>query len=520
MDVVFDVLVRGGMVVDGTGRPGRPADVAIRGDRVAAVQPLPAAEAETVIDAAGRVVAPGFIDVHVHSEVALRAGPHRYGGVLQGVTTQLLAPDGFGWAALPPAAAAALWQATRFAYGDATLRLDWPTPESYLAEFAGCIPANVLPQVPHCAVRLAAMGWAPRRARADELAAMERGVRAWMEAGAAGLCLGLEYQPSAAADTEELIALARVAAAYGGVYAAHIRQRERGVAGAWRETMEIGRQAGVPVHISHTFVNDVTEPLLEEAAGQVDLTFESYLYPAGCTHLVLMLPQWAQAGGPQALQRRLRDPGLRPAIAAALEEALGEGAARGARGVFAATASGRHIGCSVQEAAAAAGLPLGEFAVRTLEEEDYTLLVWHHGGTEAEHTEVLRRTIRHGRMMVASDGIYHGARPHPRGYGCFSRVLRLAVRELNAVPLEEAVRKMSAIPAERFRVPDRGVLAPGAAADVVVFDPATVADRATWEEPYREPVGVDAVLVNGQVVVAGGRPTGRLPGRVLRRRGA
>jgi N-acyl-D-amino-acid deacylase len=519
--VDFDLLIRGGLIVDGSGRtPAHPADIGIRGDRIAAIGPLPTARAATVVDAAGHAVAPGFIDVHVHSEIALLGGPHRYGGVLQGVTTHLTAPDGFGWAPLAHDRAQELWEATEFAYGKpyADLALDWPTPEAYLDIFRGNTPANVVPQVPHCAVRLAAMGWEARAARPEEIEAMRAGVRRWLEAGAVCLCLGLEYQPSAYADTRELIELSKVAAEYGAIYAAHIRIRESSVQAAWRETMEIGREAGIPVHISHTAVNDVTEPLLEEAARTCDLTIESYMYPASCTHLVMMLPNWAQGGGPAGIRRRLRDSEARKQMAAALEDHLLAGSERGARAVFAANQTGRYIGMSVPEAAEAAGLPLGEFALRTLEEESpYALMVYHQGGTPAEHAALVRRTFRHPRMMVASDGIYHGQRPHPRGYGCFARALRLGVRELGAVSLEEAVHRMTAFPAERFRIPDRGLLKEGYAADVVVFDPASVADGASFEEPYAEPVGVDAVLVGGQVVVDHGRPTGRLPGRVLRR---
>ncbi len=516
----FDLLIRGGTVIDGSGRtPAHPADVGIAGGRITAIGRLDGSRAATVIDAAGRAVAPGFIDVHVHSEVALLGGPHRYGGVLQGVTTHLTAPDGFGWAPLPHQQAVELWEATEFAYGKADLALDWPSPEAFLDIFRGNTPANVVPQVPHCAVRLAAMGWEARTARPEELDAMRAGVRRWLEAGAVCLCLGLEYQPSAYADTHELIELSKVAREYDAIYAAHIRIRETSVARAWRETMEIGRQAGIPVHISHTAVNDVTEPLLEEAARTCDLSFESYMYPASCTHLVMMLPNWAQGGGPAGIRRRLRDSETRKQMADALEQRVREGAERGARAVFAANQTGRYIGLSVPEAAAAAGLPLGEFALRTLEEESpYALMVYHQGGTAEDHAALVRRTFRHGRMMVASDGIYHGQLPHPRGYGCFARALRLGVRELGAVSLEEAVHKMTAVPAERFRVPERGLLKEGYAADVVVFDPATVADRATFEQPYGEPVGVEAVVVNGQVVVRGGVPTGALPGRVVRRR--
>lgn len=513
----FDILIRNGTVVDGSRtQRARRADVGIQGDRIAAIGPLAGSTARLEIDAAGKVVSPGFIDVHVHSEIELLGGPRRYGGLLQGVTTQLTAPDGFGWAPLDPAAARQLWESTRFAYGEADLQVGWPTPDSYLALFAGNTPANIVPQVPHCAVRMAAMGWAARPANPDELATMKRHLRAWMEAGAVCLNVGLDYQPSAFATTQELVELSRVAREYNGIYAAHVRYNDAGQEQAWRETMTIGQQADIPVHISHESVTDLTEPLLDEAQSLCDLTFESYLYPAGCTHLAMMLPIWAQAGGPDGILQRLRDPKLREPLAAHLEQALRAGSADGAKPVFAATQTGRYIGLSVFEAADAEGEPLGEFALRILEEEHpYALMIYHRAGSSEHHRKVAWRTLRHPRMLVASDGIYHGPHGHPRGYGCFAQVLRL-VRETGAIPLEEAVYKMSGFPAERFRIKDRGFLRPGLGADVVVFDPKQVTDRSTWDDPFRGPEGIDAVMVNGELVVDRGVPTGRLPGRVLR----
>jgi N-acyl-D-amino-acid deacylase len=343
--------------------------------------------------------------------------------------------------------------------------------------------------------------------------------RAWLEAGAVCLNLGLDYQPSAFADTRELIELSRLAREYGAIYAAHARYNDLGSAGAWRETMEIGRAADVPVHVSHERVDEITAPLLEEAARTCDLTFESYLYPAGCTHLALLLPNWAQAGGLAAFRRRLCVPEARQRMRDALDRSLTEAEARGDRPVFAVTPTGRYVGRSAFEVAAATGESLGDFALRVLDEEDpYALMVYHQGIASEQFDEIVRATIRHPRMMVASDGIYHGAQGHPRGYGCFVRVLRHCVRELGAVSLEQAIYKMSGFPAERFRIKGRGLLRTGYAADVVIFDPATVADRATWAEPRLEPVGIDRVLVNGQAVVEQGRPTGRLPGRIVRPR--
>jgi N-acyl-D-amino-acid deacylase len=281
--------------------------------------------------------------------------------------------------------------------------------------------------------------------------------------------------------------------------------------------MEIAEQSGIPVHISHEQVTPITAPLLEEAARRCDLTFESYLYPAGCTHLALTLPIWAQAGGPDGIRERLQDPVARGRIREHLDQQF-NGNPRRSRPVFVHTQTGRFIGQSIHEAAADAGVDVADFALTVLEEEHpYALMVFHHGTTPEEQETAIRNTIRHPAMMVASDGIYHGISGHPRGFGTFARVLRLCVREMEAVSLEDAVRKMSGFPAERFRISDRGLLREGYGADVVIFDPELVADRATWDEPRLEPVGIDRVIVNGQSVVEAGRPTGTLPGKVLRR---
>jgi len=522
----FDTLIKNAVVIDGSNGPDARRDnggVAISNGRIAALldaNELAHVTADEVVDAAGMVVAPGFIDVHIHSEIALINGsdPDRYGALKQGVTTHLLAPDGFGWAGLSPDRARELWRYTLFCYGESDVSLDWQTPEEFLNIFRGRTPANVVPQAPHCAIRLAAMGWEPRFATEDELDAMRRSTRTWMEAGAVGIALGLDYQPSACADTRELIELCKVVREYGGIYAAHVRYNGLGRPGAWRETMEIGEKADIPVHISHEFVTDETEPLLEEAAKRCDLSFESYVYPAGCTHLTLTLPLWAQAGGPEGVKRRLRDSETRRRMAAALEATLRARIEAGGNAVFAANQTGRYIGMGIADAAREADKSLGEFAVDILEEEDpYALMIYHHEGDEERHQRMVRNTYAHPRMMIASDGVYHGERPHPRGWGCFAKALRMGVRELGVLSLEEAIYKMAGFPAERFGIKDRGFLRKGYGADLVVFDPNVVADRSTWDEPRLEPLGIDRVMVNGEWVVNQGRPTGKLPGRVLTR---
>lgn len=513
----FDVLIRNGKVVDGTGAPAYLADVGIRGDTIAAIGDLSASAAGEDINAQGHIVAPGFIDVHIHSEIQLMDAHNdvRYGSVLQGVTTHLTAPDGFGWSRLTKAQSQELWPAHEFANGPAELSMNWPTPQDYLAEFSGKTPVNVVPQVPHCAVRFGVMGWSTSPANDEQLQEMRTAVADWMEAGARALNLGLDYQPSAFSDTRELVELSKVAASYGGIYAAHIRYNDYGRAKALEETFQIGEQAGIPVHVSHEHVNDETRDIFRDGMERCDFSFESYLYPASCTHLALTLPIWAQAGGPSALATALSDPVARERCVDFLEARLGRNGSRD-HAVFLDTPSGRWIGESIQDIADAKGMPVGEFAVQALlEEQPYALMLYFRGTPPDEVAQINRDTIQHPRMMVASDGMYHGASAHPRGFGTFAAVLQRDVRKTAAVSIEDAVRKMSGFPAERFGIRDRGILKEGLAADIVIFDADTVRSNATFADPRDLPEGVDRVLVNGVTVAIGKSPTGALPGKVV-----
>jgi N-acyl-D-amino-acid deacylase len=343
-------------------------------------------------------------------------------------------------------------------------------------------------------------------------------LRQWLDAGAVGINTGLDYPPAAHSTTRELVELAKVVAAHDGVYASHMRYQGLGRPDALREAAEIGRQASLPINVSHESIDDTTEPVHETARKDVDFAFDWYVYPAGSSHLLVNMPPEDQVGGIDGVLARLGDPSTRARFAALAEDYLTGAYATGAREYFSDTPSGRHIGRSIAEIATERGRPLGATAVDLLEEEaPDALLVFRRGMSEEQFDRLARRTITHPGYTVASDGIYHGARPHPRGFGCYARFLREWVREKRVVTLEDAIRKMSGGPAERFRIRDRGRIAEGLAADLVILDPETVSDHATWEEPRLRPTGIDAVLVNGRVVVEGGNATGELPGRVVRR---
>jgi N-acyl-D-amino-acid deacylase len=346
-------------------------------------------------------------------------------------------------------------------------------------------------------------------------------VQEWLDAGAVAFNTGLDYQPTAFADTRELIELSKVAAAAGAIYAAHIRYNIIGRDAAWRETFDISQQAGIPSHISHENVDDITRPLLEAAADTVDVTFESYMYPAGCTHLAMTLPTWAQAGGCDGVMQRLEDPEIRRELTQFLQDSLTTGEGRPGKLTIAANQSGRHIGRTLGEVAEEEGLPMGEAAMKMLiAEHPYALMVYHRNYGQDVADVIAKETFRHPAMMVASDGIYHGTFSHPRSNGCFARAIRYGVRELGAVTLEEAVYKMSGFPATRFRIANRGFLCEGYAADLVLFDEQTIADGSTWENPLESPVGIELVMVGGVPVVKQNVPTGAQPGQVLRRQDA
>jgi N-acyl-D-amino-acid deacylase len=522
------------MVVDGSGGPRRPADVALRGDRIAAVGDLAEWRADEQLKVAGLLVAPGFIDMHTHSDLSLLLNPKAESKLRQGVTTEVIGQCGFS----PAPAPAERRDAIRAHFGDWGRKVRW-TWESF-ADYLDALrhrptSVNVVPVVGHGICRLGAMGEDRRAPTASELEHMTSAVRAAMEEGAFGVSTGLVYAPGMFAESDELVAVAAAAASASGIYFTHIRGEADTLLKAIAEAVAIGRRAGAPVHISHLKADGsrnwgrTAEALgrIEEASGSgLDIGFDVYPYTAWNTSLAQMLPAWAREGGGEGLISRLRDPVLRLKLLAELAAAADADAGRWERRILAsvATDGNRPLqGKTIAAIAAQRGAsPEGAVIDLLIEERGNAGMVGF-GMCEDD----VRRVLCHPLAVIGSDsaacapyGVLGEGHPHPRTYGTFARVLGRYVREEKVLRLEDAVAKMSSRPATRLGLADRGGIAPGMAADIVVFDPSTVSERAGYQDPHQYAVGVRYVVVNGVIELDGDRHQGRHPGRVLERPGS
>lgn len=509
----FDVLIRGGLLVDGTGSPAVPGDVGIVGDRITAVGRLDGATGTVVLEAGGKAITPGFIDPHGHAELVRLGGIDQFCGIQQGVTTELLSPDGFSWAPMSPSRMKEMRDYLQVFYGDPDLSWDWRTVAEYLSVFRGRVPGNLVPQVPHVAIRVEAMGWESRAATEAELAYMKQMTREWLDAGAVALAVGLEYQPTSSSPFDELVELSKLVAERGGIYVTHQRGYWPRLEQGTHETYRIGQAAGIPVHISHLAVEERTVALLDEGvASGVDLSFDLYPYAAACTHLMMMLPDWAQAGGYATVMARLADPGQRALMR---DETAHRVAERGDI-VLAGVENGSELeGRVLSDLAQEAGMADVDYLFDLLLNHSGRVLALYHWEARLDREGIVRRSLAHPLYVACTDGIFPGSRPHPRGFGSFARVVGEYVRN-GTLTLEQAVRKVTGYTAERLRVPERGFLRAGLAADVVVFDPAAIVDRATFANGRQAPEGIDHVLVNGRLALTDGKPTGLLAGRVVK----
>jgi dihydroorotase/N-acyl-D-amino-acid deacylase len=499
----YDLIIRNARIVDGTASPWYRGDIAVRGDTIALIAPRIDAQATRVIDVGGLVAAPGFIDIHTHARRGIFEVPTADNYVRQGVTTLVEGPDGGSPIPLGPFLQKV--EATRI------------TPN--FASFIG-----------QGSVRSSVMGEVDRAATPAELEKMKALVREGMEQGAFGLSSGLFYVPGAFTPTEEVIELAKVAGQMGGIYISHMRDEAKGLAESVRETIAIGERGGLPTQITHHKVvgkkywggSAGTLRQVDEARARgVDATIDQYPYTASATSIAAaLLPSWAQEGGRDATLKRLKDPATRAKIKAESATII-----RDERG----GGDPRNVAVSAcQFDPALAGKNLAQITEQrgqavTIENAAETAIwIVEQGGCQgifhAIGEQDLERILVHPATMIASDGevpIFGRNVPHPRSYGTFARVLGVYVRDKKLLSLETAVQKMSALPAQRLGLTDRGVLRTGMKADIAVFDPARVRDTATFEKPHAYAEGVTHVIVNGQVAFENGKMTAARPGRIL-----
>ena len=513
---MLDWLLTSGTVIDGTGSPGATADVGIADGRIVAVGSLAGRQARRTVDVTGSVVCPGFIDVHSHSEFSLLRGDDVDARLRQGITTDLLAPDGFAYAPASPSRLPDLLAYLEVFNGAPDDSWRWSGPEEYLALFDGRVGINVVPQVGFLAVRAEAVGWEPRPAIPSEIRHMQELTRQGMDTGASGIQVGLDYFPAGNATTDELIAVARVVAEYGGVYSSHVRGIRGDVAAGVEEALRVGRETGVAVHISHLFGSDELYRLLTDARDEgVDVTFDAYPYMAASSHLAFCLPPWFDDGPPERLISKLGDPAVRAAVAPHIEEFYSSFVPSPEHANFSALPDGpyRHLqGRRLSDAIGPVAPTLADVVCTLLAECRLRVLMVYRWDDEAK----LRRAMTHPLGMVGSDGLFRGTHPHPRGFGAHARVLADLVRARGWLELPDAIRRMTSMPAERYGLADRGVIRPGAAADVTVFDPDRIQDRATFENGRATAEGVSHVFVNGKAAIDGGRLSNMSAGRVLR----
>jgi len=526
-----DVLIEGGTLVDGTGAPGRPGSLAIIGDRLRVLRPDAADRPESigrVINARGKVVAPGFIDLHSHAGLMILADPRHEPKVRQGVTTEIVGVDGLSYAPLPSRADLdALIEMNAGLDGAPKIAADWDSVAAYLERFDGTVAVNIGLLIGNSALRISRLGWDNVPADAAALTDMRAMLREAMEAGALGVSSGLDYPPGAYATTDELAALTAAASAHGGFYHTHVRYPlgDRYL-DPFREAIEIGRRGGGPVHITH-FYHRQTHPggperllqLVDDARAEgLDVTFDTYPYEWASTRLLIQLPQWIQEGGPAPLMERLADRVARERLRDELRErgaayTSPAGWADVRLGYFANPDNLRWESKTLADVMSDRGTDAVDTMCDLLLSEDLRV----NQVTSGPWTNTMHHFVVHPVGMFGTDSTFVGAKPSPRTYGSFPRVLGEFVRDRALLGLEEAVRKMTSAPAARLGLTDRGRLSDGLAADVVVFDPATVQTNATYDEPRRYPDGIDYVIVNGVIVVDRGEHTGALPGRVIRR---
>ena len=517
---MHDLCIRDALIVDGSGSPGVRGDLAVDGSLIVAAGRVEGGAARE-IDAAGRVLAPGFIDVHTHSDLLLLDRPDHQPKVRQGITTELTGLDGIGYAPLAAGDRQAFLDYFDALNGQPDVDGPWETVGGWLDSFDRAVAINVAHHLPHGCVRAAVLGWEDRPATPEELAQMRQITDDAMRDGAAALSTGLDYAPCSFSNTEELAAISEVAGRYNAPYVAHMRS-ELGRRSAIRETLEVGRRARCPVHISHfNSLDNSWWVNLDEAERGLDLgvsvSFDTYAWPAGSTLLHFSFPDWALDGGVPAMLERLEDSEIRERIEAEMrspDSARHTDFANVRLASVPSTANKHMEGRFITDVAKERGVAPETLLVDLVRaERGVVAAVIHNSATDADFETIMR----HPAHMCSTDALLTGGSPHPRTFGTYPRFLGRFVRDRGALSLEQMIRRMTSAPARRFGLVDRGLIQPGMAADLVLIDMPRVKSNATFDNPTRYPDGIDMVIVNGEVVVDHGRHTGATPGRGLRR---
>jgi N-acyl-D-amino-acid deacylase len=499
----YDLVIRNGRIVDGSGAASFTGDVAISGDTIVAIGPNLNGEAATVIDARGEVVSPGFIDLHTHARRGIFDVPTAENYVRQGVTTIFEGPDG----------------SSPLPVGEFLTKVEAAKPAVNFATFVG-----------HGSIREAVLGTVNKQPTAEELEKMKALARQAMEDGAFGLSTGFFYVPGTFSKTEEVIELAKVIAPFGGMHTSHMRDEGSGVIESVKETIRIGEEGGIPTQITHHKVvgqqnlgkSIDTLRLVDQARARgVDVTIDQYPYTASNTSLQAILPAWALEGGRAELLKRIHDPAVRSKLEAEVAENILTKRGGNLHNIQIAeyTADPTIVGNRLDAIARMRGIEPtvenGAKLVLDLLDKAFARAIYH-----SINEPDLERILVHPWTMIASDGtvvVFGKDAPHPRSYGTFARVLGVYVREKKLLTLEQAIRKMSAMPAAQARITDRGLLKPGMKADIAIFDADRITDKATYDAPHQYAEGVSYVIVNGSVILREGRMTEARPGRVLRK---
>lgn len=519
---MLDLLIKNGQIIDGTGSPGFSGAVLVENERIAIQRgDVTDLEAARVIDAEGQVVCPGFIDLHSHAGLTIFGEPHHDPKVRQGVTTELVGIDGISHAPFKTQE-----ELHRYIWLDSGLNgyppmpADWLTVAEMLTKYDERVAINMAYILGNSPVRIWGVGWNDRPATTAEMEDMKAVIRESMEEGAWGLSTGLDYPPGAYASTEELVALSETANRLGGIYHTHTRASllSQGHLPPWEEAVEIGRRSGIPVHLTHyrqgrqglgSHLDYLG--LVESARDEgLDVTFDCYTYPYSGTTPTIGLPHWAKDGGPERLIAALKDSDDRARMKRELTRNRLE---NNWLTNFTQPQNKIYDGRLVTEIAEMRGQDPADALFDLLLEENLGISTVGLG----TNPQTLPAFVSHPYGMIASDAILFGEYPNPRTYGCFPIVLAEFVRAEKHLRLPEAIRKMTSFPAQRLGLPDRGILRDGFRPDIVIFDPATVKTHATKDDPKHYPVGINYVIVNGQVVIENGTNTGALPGRALRR---